>query len=414
MRELSLKLENMCLVGIFFVFVGAPSVWVLVVPKSWEVGIQENRRLEVAPGWQEMLRNPREAIVRLERFYSDHVGGRSFLVRLHLWVTRQVFPELLSNRVIVGKNGWLYYAGRGSIEDMQGRIHLEKVRLRQMLGALEVAQSHLESLGSRLYLVIAPDKHSIYPENLPEWIGTPKGESRLDQVLAEARQYPSLRLLDLRGVLRQKKGHKLLYFPADSHWTPLGAWFGYREIIHVLRCDFPLIKGLALEDLAIQEDSPVELGRDLTVLLGVGDDWPTGKAPYLRPKARLQASWKVYHVEKDGQSRLVATWSAGDKELFRQKNLALLDESLIFSSVPEASFPHLLMWRDSFGVALLPLLAESFRDAVYVHLSKGIDWKWATRYRSELILIETVEGNLIRTLEEVERATGNEGWLPGG
>ena len=75
-------------------------------------------------------------------------------------------------------------------------------------------------------LVIAPNKNSIYPEYMPGWVKLVSKQTRLDQLSGLLADEPGLEYVDGRLLLRPQKNTGPLYYRTDTHWTPLGAFYG--------------------------------------------------------------------------------------------------------------------------------------------------------------------------------------------
>ncbi len=95
-------------------------------------------------------------------------------------------------------------------------------------------QQWYESKGIQFIFVIAPNKHSIYGEYLPDWIPVP--DHNLTDQLTEVAKNNNINLLDLRSKLLESKktNEELLYWKSDSHWNQLGASIGFQATIDQL------------------------------------------------------------------------------------------------------------------------------------------------------------------------------------
>jgi hypothetical protein len=63
--------------------------------------------------------------------------------------------------------------------------------------------------------------------------------------------------------------------------------------------------------------------------------------------------------------------------------------------IEKSNYPKLVMFRDSFGVALLPYLSESFSDSLYVWYTPfGVNLSVIEKERPQIVILELVERNL--------------------
>ena len=123
-----------------------------------------------------------------------------------------VFPN-----VIEGKNGWLYLG-----HDVSYRC-VPKMELERVIAGLQRWRSAVEASGRKFQLVIAPDKSTVYPENMPD---TYAGQDCATKERAEFwRRVPSATgAIDMRSRLRQvaERNKRPIYHDIDTHWTHEG------------------------------------------------------------------------------------------------------------------------------------------------------------------------------------------------
>src|SRR3984893_6570479 len=137
----------------------------------------------------------------LEDCVNDRFGLRSQLVHFNSLLRYRL--GISSNRqVVVGKDGWLFYTADKLMEQHTGADIFTPAELESWVRQMEADRDGLAKRGTAFYIVIAPDKNTIYPEKLPDY---PRGEiTRLDQLAARLRD-SDLEFIDPRGeILRAK------------------------------------------------------------------------------------------------------------------------------------------------------------------------------------------------------------------
>jgi hypothetical protein len=99
---------------------------------------------------------------------------------------------------------------------------------------LTSAQKRFVTCRKGAFVVIAPNKQSIYPEELRK--DATYLTSRLDDLLARLSPDARAMVIDPRPELRAAKSrHGVpVYRPTDSHWNDLGAFIAYEKIVGVL------------------------------------------------------------------------------------------------------------------------------------------------------------------------------------
>jgi hypothetical protein len=219
-------------------FLLAPLVAYLVGWKS-ENTLHENRKLAPPPNFST---DPIASLPgKLEAYYDDRFGFRSDLVRIHSILLHKYLGASNAD-VVIGKDRWLFYARDNIFTDFFGKAPFSEDELKRWKEFLEGRRTMLAQNNSRYLFVIAPDKNTIYPEMLPDYIRRHRGRSRLEQL----RQYlqatnSPVDILDLHQALIAAKPQGTLYFPQDTHWNGRGYFVGYQAMCATLKAWFPEI-----------------------------------------------------------------------------------------------------------------------------------------------------------------------------
>jgi len=204
--------------------------------------------------------------------------------------------------VIAGKKDWLFYApttdGYG-LEDFKGRIILTQEELLKIKATLEEQRNWLRKKGIKYLVVICPNKQTIYPEYLPEWIVKEKGSSTVqDQITSYLSKNSDIEIVDLRKTLlnQKTKNKKNLYYKTDTHWNQLGTFYAYQEIMkHIIAPD--------------SMDLPVRLidykityiprkGGDISAMIGLEDFYDDTEISFTLKK-KVQKKLKSAFVSHD-------------------------------------------------------------------------------------------------------------------
>ncbi|MEJ2109698.1 MAG: hypothetical protein P8Z37_07265 [Acidobacteriota bacterium] len=307
-------------------------------------GLEEKRQLTQMPGLPEGI----EAMIafppQFEAYFNDHFPFREFLIRSHNRLKIKLLKKSPLRDVLLGRNGWLFYARNNLLQDFLGLDPLlpEALHARQLL--LEAKRDWLASQGIPYLLVVAPNKQTIYPELMPEGYSRSREPSRLDQLLDYLRAHSDIPVLDLRESLLSEKAGEKLYFSTDTHWNPKGAFFGYRRIMETLhhRLDDPRLIPRSLADY--RSIATVRGGGDLAVMLGIESD--------------IQESYD--------QLKPLFTPCSKEEKLSNYLNYDWKPFPEPIASHCTSSELNLVMFHDSFGIGLRPYLSEHFKRSVFV------------------------------------------------
>lgn len=169
-----------------------------------------------------------------EAYFDDNFGMRKTLIYLNSFISDKIFSESPDSRAVIGKEGWLYFDNRNSLLDAAGKVDLDQILINRGVDSFYKNWQLLKSKNIKYLLVIAPDKSSVYPEFLPNYI-KPVSARRIDKFInALTAKYPDFPILDLRPIMLEAKKHEVVYHQTDTHWNRRGSHWGYVEIMNKL------------------------------------------------------------------------------------------------------------------------------------------------------------------------------------
>jgi hypothetical protein len=298
----------------------------------------ENRELAKFPPLRFDIATLRAFPDAFTRYFEDNFSFRGRLVR---WQAAFRFEELRvspSPTVIAGRDGWLFYADDGAVEDFTESRPFTAQELEAWRLTLEHTRDWLIARGIRYVFVIAPDKHAIYGDLMPASLHRLHDDSRTDQLVRYLAERSTVDVLDLRPSLLAARDRERLYHRTDTHWNALGAWIGYREIL--TRLNLPNAR--ALPRAAFQERDVVTAGMDLAGMVGLKDVLTEDDLQLVPRRPRNARVIEPAHAEENLMYDRVVT-EQDDRRL-----------------------PRAVVFRDSFASALIPFLSEHFSRTVYL------------------------------------------------
>ena len=266
---------------------------------------------------------------RAGEWFEDHFALRNAWVSGYALLTGKGFGVSSQENVIVGTDGWLYY--KDSLKDFQGSELMTRRQIFNVAHSMSMIQAFAKEHGVKFAFAIAPNKNSLYGENMPYYYqGYRTGKKNLDHLKAEL-ETEGVHYVDLYGMLREEGQalHHLdqLYHKRDSHWNNEGA---------------ALAAGVVLSSLgqahASYADREYEVRRDFA---GDLDKMLYPSAVSLEEEIYYEPMPQFSYIEEVGSN---------------------FDPKISTSADGEGS---LVMYRDSFGNALLPYMAEAFESAYF-------------------------------------------------
>jgi hypothetical protein len=328
----------------------------------------ENRILAAWPqlGWD--AASLRALPEQLTRYFEDHFAFRQRLVRWQAIVRLQGLGVSPSPSVIKGRDGWLFYADDEAMADYATAPPFADSELELWRQTLQETSDWLRGRKIAYVLVIAPDKHVIYPEYMPGTIRR-KAVSRIDQLVSHLRQHSTVRVLDLRPALVAAKDRERLYHRTDTHWNDRGAFVGYQSIIDSLTGEVPALRSPSRS--AFESRVVRSAGLDLAGMLGLTE---------------------VLHEE---DLVLVPRRPAAARILEPPHPNHRLMHPRIVTEAPIRG-PRAVVFMDSFGPGLVRFLSEDFSRVVYLW-QDNVDLQVVQQEAPQVVIQELV-GRALSTL----------------
>jgi hypothetical protein len=205
---------------------------------------------------------------------------RAQLIRAHS-VVRHRWLGAPSPSVVVGREGWLFFAGNRTFEDFVGRDRLSPAELAQWGAVLEGRRAWLRERGIRYLFVVIPNKSTVYPGQLPAVLRANARPGKLDQLLAYLQtNHANVPVLDLRPALAAVKSRRQAYWTVDSHWNAFGLTAACDAIAARLDADgVPVFTADTPRHVDIREAFRESDCADLLAMRGL---WPRKPEPELR------------------------------------------------------------------------------------------------------------------------------------
>lgn len=195
-------------------------------------------------------------------YYSENFGFRQELVTANSVLNEKLFFRAANEKVTLGKNSWYYF--NETLDDYTGRSNLSERGIYRLKKTLDLINEYAEESNIEMLFFSAPNKNSIYPENMPWNIRKSKQPSNLDRlnkILSDSDYYLNIKD-DLQELANDKTRN--IYLKHDSHWNNLGALAAYNAIQDNLKSRIENFDYMPVSSTDITE---VECSGDLTNML---------------------------------------------------------------------------------------------------------------------------------------------------
>jgi len=258
-----MRFFNIVIIFIFMAMLMLPLIFVDL--SQDRVSVQENRMLANFPKLADLKHNYGKFIHDFDAWFKDSIGFREQLLKLYnisginSWYSGVQYKEG-KYVYLVGENGHHYYAGENGylIQRYQGEKLFPDEQLSSMANKLEEVKVYLDNKGIPFIIMFCALKEEIYPEFYPKAIKRSPEPIPLDVITAYIQEHAGIDTFNIRQVLLAEKNNYLLYYKnsfEDFHYTEIGAFFAYRELMKHINVYFPEITPYELEDIEISYDN---------------------------------------------------------------------------------------------------------------------------------------------------------------
>ena len=295
-----------------------------------------------------------------ESYFNDHIPFRNIIININSKIKYFCFHDSPNNNVVIGENNWLYL--KNEIDSYKKiNVYNEKT--------LAIAAKYFSDIsnyctknGAQLIIFIPPDKASIYPENVPDYVKAFNFPKNRAEVFAEYINkntnvkviYPKQELLEAKKLIMED-----IYYTYDSHWNRIGAYIGTKALVKEM--------GITLPDLS---EVTISLNDDISYslagMLGIKDIM-TNEKDYELSGYNNQSEPSINYVD-DG-----------------------LGNDVITSSDAPKSESQVLILRDSFFTAMEPYISTCFKSIHAPHYNLCYSPEMIKEESPDYVVIEIVE-----------------------
>lgn len=284
-------------------------------------------------------------------YFTANFAYRDEMVSANAYIYGNIFNTSATDQVLLGENGWMYYTS--TLNDYTSTHLMTERGLNNAVHNLSLIQSYVEGMGSEFIFTIAPNKNSLYDDNMPYYYVEGQAENNYERFHAKL-EAAGINYVDLFDAL--SKEDETLYFKQDSHWNNRGAATAFEEIMSHTDMDYENYRDM---DYEIVKDHIGDLAKMI---------YPLNSKPE-----------EDYYYNKNWQYSYVGEHSDDM-------------DSWIVTQSPKND-KTLLMYRDSFGEAILKFFADEFGTAYFSRLVP-YNLNNVARRAPDYVIIERVERRL--------------------
>ena len=339
---------------IFFVIICFPSIGMLFFKTDKTI---EKREIQNLPSITENGNLNMKYFDQLTDYFADNFALRQNMIQADALIKENVFRESGNKEVIVGKNGYLFFGD--SLDDYLGQNVLTKRQLNSCARVLYLLQENTNKKGKNFLFTIAPNKNTVYPQFMP---------SRYVKV-SEKNNYAMLKELLGKNKINTvfldekiKESRKEVYHKLDTHWNNQGA---------AIACDYIL--------LYLKKEHYDYSNEKYTIKNNFSGDL----YEMLYPMGNKKDDNIIYN--KKHNYKVVSPMK-------RVTDISIKTEN-------NDKNGSILMYRDSFGNALIPFVADEYHSGYF---TKAVPYNWTLQdsNNADDVVIELVERHISHLINE--------------
>lgn len=155
-----------------------------------------------------------------EKYINDNFGFRDYFISLSNTIDVKLFNKSTSKNVFIGKNGYLYIGEE--MKDYDRNSGLSDEDITKIAKNIKEFQNKLAAEGKNYIFYVAPNKSTIYPEDVGR---TPLYNSRENNYdkFVKALEKENVNTFDVKKFLLGYKNKYQLYYKSDTHWNNIAA-----------------------------------------------------------------------------------------------------------------------------------------------------------------------------------------------
>ena len=170
------KYNHLLIIFLFIIPISLPIVIWLGVPDK-EQSVSEKREFAIQPNFPRDMKSIEAFPDLFSAYYADHFGLREYLSKAYKTLKFKL-GDSPSDDVTIGKDGWLFF---GSIKELERGYNnpFDNARNSSLYSQVDLEktaqhfiqlQRWLAEKGIKYIFIIAPNKHTIYFDKLPDYV----------------------------------------------------------------------------------------------------------------------------------------------------------------------------------------------------------------------------------------------------
>ena len=197
------------------------------------------------------------------KFINDRIGFREEIIQSYGKMNDKLFDILVHPAYVYGQDGYVYFG-------LYQKNYNEHTK--QFTKSLKDIKDYVEGRGGKFYVLINPEKTSVYTEHLPK--GVNHNRTWMENIENDLTNY-GINFIDNTDELKKRSKTEQVYnkkFDA-GHWNDIGAFYGVNNLLELIGKDYPDVKPHNIGDFNVTKEvrkylptSKFEVNEEVPVL----------------------------------------------------------------------------------------------------------------------------------------------------
>lgn len=197
------------------------------------------------------------------KFINDRIGFREEIIQSYGKMNDKLFNILVHPAYVYGQDGYVYFG-------LYQKNYNEHTK--QFTKSLKDIKDYVEGRGGKFYVLINPEKTSVYTGHLPK--GVNYNRTWMENIENDLTNY-GINFIDNTDELKKRSKTEQVYnkkFDA-GHWNDIGAFYGVNNLLELIGKDYPDVKPHNIGDFNVTKEvrkylptSKFEVNEEVPVL----------------------------------------------------------------------------------------------------------------------------------------------------
>lgn len=337
------------LILIFILFLVLPNILFWFLNDKTDNTNYENRNLSEKPKlvFKEITDYPS----KYENYFNDNLAFKNEIRKLRSMIMYKLFNTSSDERVIIGSEGWFFFTGNTTITDYLKTEYYTKEAKKKINSKLLEAKNKLNENNIDLYILILPNKETVYSDKLESKIKRSNNKkSKIDDLIDYLKNNSDLKIIYPKDELIEKRKNYETYYKYDTHWNDYGAYIGIMNLMKEIDSNYEIPK--------IKVTKKEKTSGDLAVM-------------NLMKNVKNKEPVVVFHSEIDSKCEDFNTYRKCSSEN------ALYDKTLLFVG-------------DSFRNATEQYFSKIYKNVIIIH-KNNYNEDFINKYNPDIVIYESVE-----------------------